>query len=278
MKKLILFLLIFSMWGCAKDTSQSNNEQQALILAASSCAMSISYDAEVTSITQPQNPADASKVTNHDKVMAQPFVKRNQVQVCIQDDGQSEWLIETKKPQNGFEPKNEGLPDPTPKTQTVRIANGKMVFIDKKGNVLRERDFKMTPFSTMAKMLKQASQNPSEMDFEKFIADAKAHGGMVKNVNDHVVSIQRNDIIKDHSLVTSFDIKKRRLLSSEVYNSEGGILSTTLMAYDDGKSEKQPILKSIVQQSYSTSKYSGVRLVTQNVTKFHRFDVQNNFK
>ena len=165
MKKLILFLLIFSTWGCAKDTSQSNSEQQALSLATSSCAMSISYDAEVTSITQPQNPADASKVTNQDKVMAQPFVKRNQVQVCIQDDGQSEWLIETKKPKNGFEPKNEGLPDPTPKTQTVRIANGKMVFIDKKGNVLRERDFNMTTFSTMAKMLKQASQNPSEMDF-----------------------------------------------------------------------------------------------------------------
>ena len=113
--------------SCSKDKFGGDN---APTLSANDYKLTIHYDAESTVTRQVVNQADASRLTDYDKIAAIPFVNRVEVQMGIKADGTSDWVITKKEPQYPLKRVSQAPADPTPKTVTLKVSNNKLTTYD----------------------------------------------------------------------------------------------------------------------------------------------------
>ncbi len=77
----------------------------------------------------------------------EPKLNRSQVIIGILPDGTSEMEITNKEPKNPFRIPFEVLPDPNPKTHTMKFSGGFAYSYDKSGALINKMPSEMTSFA-----------------------------------------------------------------------------------------------------------------------------------
>jgi hypothetical protein len=239
------------------------------------CAYSLKYDAEVTMTTKPASMADMGRLTLQDRVDLMPQTSRSAIDFCLKKDGSSEWLIEKKKPEHVFEAKSFTLPDPSPKSKTIRIRNDKATFIDANGHVIREADFKVNALTAGLKdMVQMANGSSSSADFEKMLADAQRDGAIVKDLGDGVFNITKQLATSTEKVTVTVDKTLGRVIGNAVNDATGKLKYAVIYNYERGAT---PVLKNVIQRGYKTTPL-GIPMVSQKMIEFHKLEISGTLK
>jgi hypothetical protein len=244
------------------------------ILGGDNCAYSIKYDAEVMMTQTPVNAADLNGLTPQDRVGLMPHTTRSAVDFCMKDNGSSEWVVEKMQPRQVFEAKSHTLPDPSPKTKTIRIANDKATFLDANGKVIKTTDFQVNTLTVGLNNLMNLAKNGSGSgNFDKMLADARKDNAEIIDMGEGVFTIRKT--LPNSSDVMSIMVDKNmsRVLSNAVSNQFGKPKYVVVYAYEAGAT---PILKHVIQRSFSKSP-SGVEMKSEKTIEFLKLEISGKF-
>ena len=171
----------------------------------------------------------------------------------MKTDGTSEWLIEKKTPQEVFEPKSYTLPDPSPKSKTIRIKNDKASFIGADGKVIRETDFKVNALTAgLKEMVKLANGTNSATDFDKMLADAQKDGAKVQDLGNGVFNLTKKMPTSPEVVTVTVDKTMGRIIGNAIKDANGNLKYAVLYGYEPGTTAT-PILKNVIQRGYKTT-------------------------
>lgn len=234
------------------------------------CAYSIKYDAEVTMTQQPVNASDLNQLTPQDKVGLLPHTTRSAVEFCMKGNGTSEWVIEKMQPRHVFEAKSYTLPDPSPKTKTIRIINEQATFMDASGKVIKTTDFKVNELSSALNNLMNLAKNGStDSDFNKMLDDARKDNAEIVDMGEDIYRITKPIPTTSDMMSVIIDKNLGRVVSNAVLNGIGKPKYMVTYAYEKAST---PILKTVVQRKFSTSP-SGVEMKSEKVIEFLKLDI-----
>jgi hypothetical protein len=267
--KMTSLITLLSLVACQHDALGGGN-----ILGGENCAYSIKYDAEVTMTQTPVNSADLSRLTPQDRVGLMPHTTRNAVDFCMKDNGSSEWVIEKMQPRQVFEAKSYTLPDPSPKTKTIRIANDKATLLDANGKVIKTTDFQVNALTSgLSNLMNLAKNGSGSGDFDKMLADARKDNAEIIDMGEGVFTIRKP--IPNSTDVMSIMVDKNmgRVLSNAVGSKFGKPKYVVVYAYEPGAT---PILKHVIQRKFSTSS-SGVEMKSEKIIEFLKLEISGKF-
>ena len=269
--KTSIFMLCLVFFGSCKHDSPFSSG----LLGGQDCSYSIEYDAEVTMTEKPINAADFNRLSPQDKVGLMPYSTRNEVNFCLKKDGASEWVIEKKQPQAVFEAKSYTLPDPSPKTKTIRIRDDKATFIDESGKIIRETPFEINKLTiSLKEMVKLADATNSTGDFDKMLVAAQKDGATIKDLGEGLFNLTKKIPTSEDKVTVTVDKKIGRIVGNGVTDPSGKLKFMTIYTYEK---ESTPIIKNVIQRSFKTTS-SGVAMVSQKITQFHKLVISGSLK
>jgi hypothetical protein len=219
---------------------------------------------------QPVNASDLNQLTPQDKVGLLPHTTRSAVEFCMKGNGTSEWVIEKMQPRQVFEAKSYTLPDPSPKTKTIRIANEQATFMDASGKVIRTTDFKVNELTaTLNNLISLAKNGNTDSDFNKMLDDARKDNAEVVDMGEGLFRITKPMPTTSDRMSVMIDKNLGRVISNAVLNGIGKPKYMVTYAYEKANI---PILKTVVQRKFSTSP-SGVEMKSEKVIEFLKLDI-----
>jgi hypothetical protein len=263
--KVIPFIALLFGVACKHDVLGGGNT-----LEGNNCAYSIKYDAEVTMTQTPVNSADLNRLTPQDRVGLLPHTTRSAVDFCMKENGMSEWVVEKMQPRQAFEAKSYTLPDPSPKTKTIRIANDKATLIDASGNVIKTTDFQVNALTSgLNNLMSLAKNGSSSGDFDKMLEDARRDKAEIIDMGEGIFTIRK--LIPNSTDVVSVMVDKNmgRVISNAVGNQFGKPKYAVVYSYERAST---PILKHVIQRKFSTSP-SGVEMKSEKTIEFLKLEI-----
>jgi hypothetical protein len=263
-KNLFCFAL-FCMVACKHEGISGTN-----VLIGQNCTYSVKYDAEVTSTQQPVNTADMSRLTPQDKVGLLPHATRSVVDLCMKNNGSSEWVIEKMEPRQVFQAKSYTLPDPSPKTKTIRIVNDQATFLDASGNVIKTTAFQVNALTTgMYNLMALAKKGNTESDFNVMLEEAQKDNAEIIDMGEGIYRITKSMPTTSDRMSVMVDKTLGRVISNAVLTALGKPKYVVSFSYEKGN---KPILKTVVQQRFNTSP-SGIAMKSEKVIEFLKLDI-----
>lgn len=264
--------------SCSKDKFGGDG---APSLNASDYKLTIHYDAESTITRQAVNQADASRLTDYDKIAAIPFVNRVEVQMGIKTDGTSDWVITKKEPKNPLKTVSNAPADPTPKAVTMKVKDNKLTTYDKAGKLLNTQDLDMnTATKHYLEVLNHTSSQVSlrsTPDIRTIIADAQSQGATVTTNDSIHYCIKKAVANQQQYSITYLDASIGKIIGTSLNKNDGHfIYSNSIVFVPDPSNANDYVISITVERNFSASPSSGVDIVTEKITRFHSFSRTGN--
>ena len=271
-------LAILAIASCSKDKFGGDSSPT---LSDSDYKMTLRYDAESTVTRQVVNQADASRMTNYDKIGAIPFVNRVEVQMGIKADGTSDWVITKKEPKNPLKTVSNAPADPTPKTVTLKVSNNKLTTYDKAGKLLNTQDLNINTATKayLASFNQTTSQVSlrSNPDIRTIIADAQSQGATVTTSDSIHYCIKKAIPNQQQYSITYLDASIGKIIGTSINKNDGRfVYSNSIVFVPNPSNASDYVISTTVERSFSASPSSGVDIVTEKITRYHNFSRTGN--
>jgi hypothetical protein len=235
----------------------------------------ISYEMETFTTTKFENaPTDQGAFMYRNRSL--PITTRSAVEIGINEDGTSQWIITKLKPIIDIPSPQANIPaDDTPQTLKTIIKADFARFYDKDGKLLHSHQMKTGSFKDLVESLRKGAAPTNiaariaggvpDVDISERIANAKKNGHTVTDLGKGVVSVRskidRNAIVAG----TKFDGKEKKLYSVEMWDTVNKIMLGTRLYDENGDAL-------LAQTLY---KYENGRNLTQSSHQTHGTDPRN---
>jgi alpha-acetolactate decarboxylase len=273
---ILLFGALF-LSSCDKDITDTPS------LSQDKYSLFVKYEADIFMQARAVNENDAAKFTSYEKTSMLPVFKKVAVQMGINEDGTSDWVIEKKASKNNIDPIYKAPADPTRKATTVKIQGNIMTTFDGDGKMIKSRDYKVNA-ATKA-LLDLVRGNPmtqtlrnENTNIQTIIRTAIAEGATVSASADSMnYAIKKQIAGTDTYSISFLDVGKKRVTSSAIFKNNGErVYSSNLFFAPTNSGNNNAVLTDIVEWSFSNSPASGIPIVTEKTTHFTSFQ-QNGF-
>jgi hypothetical protein len=285
-KKSIRLLLAFIAFAllvvisCSKDKFTGDS---SVSLSADAYKMTMHYDVESTVTRQVVDQADASKLTEYDKIAAIPLVNRVEVQMGIRADGTSDWVITKKEPEHPLKTLSNAPADPTPKTVTLKMKDNKLTTYDKAGKLLTTKDLDMNSLTKRYLELLNPDQSLTQVslrgatDIRTIIAEARDQGATVTTTDSVHYCIKKNIPNQQQYSITYMNARIGKIEGMSINKNNGQFIYSNNVVFAQSPSNANDyVISKSIERSFSTSPSSGVAIVTEKNNRFHSFSRTGN--
>jgi hypothetical protein len=266
------FISVPLIWvNCHKDGFKVGGETSMFSMSHNS-GLEMSYEVESIALHTPVNMADTSKLTDADRILGAPKIRRQAIKCQVAADGNLSAAITELEPKHTYRPKSNSLPDDSPQVVKTLIANGQADNYDKAGKLIVSNTVKSENLKSLIDCMTNIRIDPAQV--ESFIEKARTAGQLAFE-KDKIVGI-RNTLPTGEEVLMVYDLNRFVLLSFEVYRADKTIESRQIFFIQGDY--KNPVLTGINQQHYFKSAASGVAMVATNYQQFDDFQFVNHLK
>lgn len=208
----------------------------------SSSPVRISYEMETFTTTKfGDAPTDQGAFLYKNRSL--PVTTRSAVEIGINEDGSSQWIITKLKPTIDIPSPQANIPaDDTPQTLKTVIQSGFARFYDRDGKLLHTQEMKTNSFKDLIESLRKGAIPNSiaarvaggvpDVDIEERIETAKKNGHTVTDLGKGITSV-RSKIDRSKLIPgTKFDGKEKKVYSVEMWDTVNKIMLGTRL-YDE---------------------------------------------
>lgn len=193
----------------------------------------------------------------------EPKLNRSAVIIGIFPDGTSEIEITNKEPKNPFRIPFEVLPDPNPKTHTMKFSGGYAYSFDKSGALISKMPSEMTSFAEFLKILKRNNNIITRDIYGKYVTDilCKSTGSLGDSLKDDgrfLVSEAilgpehgANEVYTGKKVTTWFDRENGVLQGQAISNEVNNVIYMIQYKYDEESQNILPVYTK--EQSFETN-------------------------
>jgi len=261
-------IIFFTFLGCAKD--ESSIAEQIHIKSSnktSTCELSISYEVETTILQRPVEEADTSNLSIFERIGNQPDVSRKSFSLCVYEDESLELEVNILTPTNPYTIPHQTLPNPSPSMKRMQVIDDTAYFYDENGNLLFQKPSDISDLGEIANFINQYGATSYTM--EEFVDSLTSHNISYNQLDSNFISVSEN-APNNNTIVTIYSITLNRIVAISVYDINNELNQRIMYTYDD--TDTTQIKPEILwQANYSYAPNSGVKLITESISKFNNF-------
>lgn len=272
---LLLFLTVLGSACRSKEPADPNTPPPDSSLL-SKCDVSLTYDAETTTLWEAANPQEAGQLSTVDKALMLPQKTRKSETICLKEDGQYTITTEIQTPEApiNYPEGTLGAPLP-PRYKKVINNNGALTFLNAIGEVIGN-DGVLTPAFTetleTVEMFKTLKQQPalSSADFENGLAVLTANGLNATQFPDGIVASRTNH--SDGSYSVAVIDKNARMQTGQLNFDVNGKLQHLYMMKVSGTAPNV-VFERMVRVTFIQAVESGVQIKRTEATEYRSFNL-----
>ncbi|MBN8685284.1 MAG: hypothetical protein J0L99_21750 [Chitinophagales bacterium] len=271
---MLFFLTVLGSACRSKEPADPDNTPNSSLL--SNCDVSLTYDAETTTLWEAANPQEAGQLSTADKALMLPQKTRKAETICLKEDGQYTITTEILTPEEPINYPEGTLGKPRePRYKKVINNNGALTYLNAIGEVIGN-DGVLTPAFTEAletvEMFKTLKQQPalSSADFENGLAVLTANGMNATQFPNGILASRTNH--PDGSYSVAVIDKNARMQTGQLNFDVNGKLQHLYMMKVSGAAPNV-VFERMVRVTFIQAVESGVQLKRTEATEYRSFNL-----